>query len=289
MTYRELAKTGVGVPAIGLGTWQFQGDSALLQAGIDLGATLIDTAESYGTEEIVGKAIKGNRQGVFLATKISPRHFRRADVFASADASLKRLGTDYVDLYQLHWPNYTVPMEETMRAMEELVNMGKIRFIGVSNFMLQDLRKAHAAMSKHRIVSNQVRYNLIDRTIESAVLEYCQEHNITVIAHSPFGTSLQSIRAKDPRGSIDDVARRASKTPAQVVLNWCISKTGIITIPKSESMEHVKQNCAASDFSLSPEELRLLSASVEFRRRGSLEIKLRRIVRHAFQALGKNQ
>jgi len=289
MNYRELAKTGVGVPAIGLGTWQFQGDSALLQAGIDLGATLIDTAESYGTEEIVGKAIKGNRQGVFLATKISPRHFRRTDVFASADASLKRLGTDYVDLYQLHWPNYTVPIEETMRAMEELVNMGKIRFIGVSNFMLQDLRKAHAAMSKHRIVSNQVRYNLIDRTIESAVLEYCQEHNITVIAHSPFGTSLQSIRAKDPRGSIDDVARRASKTPAQVVLNWCISKTGIITIPKSESMEHVKQNCAASDFSLSPEELRLLSASVEFRRRGSAEIKLRRIVRHAFQALGKNQ
>ena len=142
--------------------------------GITLGACFIDTAESYGTEEVVGLAIQGIRKEIFLATKVSPRHFRHADVIAAADASLKRLNTDYVDLYQLHWPNYTVPIEETMGAMEQLVDSGKVRFIGVSNFFVRDLKRAQKAMRKHKIVSNQVRYNLIDRTVETDLLEYCR-------------------------------------------------------------------------------------------------------------------
>ena len=134
MNHKELANTGTRLAEIGLGTWQYEGGVEPLRTGIALGACFIDTAESYSTEEVVGRAIQGIRNKVFVATKVSPRHFRRSDVIRSAEASLRRLKTDYIDLYQLHWPNYAVPIEETMAAMEKLVESGKIRFIGVSNF-----------------------------------------------------------------------------------------------------------------------------------------------------------
>ncbi|HXY06906.1 MAG TPA: aldo/keto reductase [Terriglobales bacterium] len=289
MDHRSLGKNDATLPAIGLGTWQYNGGIKPLQTGIALGACFMDTAESYGTEEVVGRALQGIRKSIFLATKVSPRHFRRADVIAAADASLKRLNTDYVDLYQLHWPNYTVPIEETMGAMEELVDSGKVRFIGVSNFFVRDLERARKAMGKRKIVSNQVRYNLIDRTVEYDLLEYCRQHDITVIAHSPLATGLESIEAKDPERVINKIAKNRGKTAAQIALNWCISKNGIVTIPKANSVEHVRENCAASDFRLSPEELRLLNEKVEYDRRGSSEIFLRRIVRQGLQYLGKNQ
>jgi diketogulonate reductase-like aldo/keto reductase len=196
MNFKELARTGVQLPSIGLGTWRYQGGVEALRTGIDTGAAFIDTAESFGTEEIVGQAIQGIRKEVFLATKVSPRHFRRAEVVRSADQSLKRLKTDYIDLYQLHWPNLTVPIEETMGAMEELVDSGKVGFIGVSNFGLRELKSAQNAMTRYNIVSNQVRYNLIDRTIESGLLGYCQEHDITVIAHSPLAGGFENIKRK---------------------------------------------------------------------------------------------
>jgi diketogulonate reductase-like aldo/keto reductase len=260
-----------------------------LRTGIMLGACFVDTAESYGTEEVVGQAIQGIRKEIFLATKVSPRHFRCADLIAAADASLKRLKTDYIDLYQLHWPNYTVPIKETMGAMEQLVDSGKVRFVGVSNFCLRDLKSAQIAMSKYKIVSNQVRYNLIDRTVEFGLLEYCQQHNITLIAHSPLATGFSSVMAKDREGVIDKLARARSKTVAQIALSWCISKKGVVTIPKANSVEHVKENCAASDFQLSAEGLELLDRKIEYGRRGSVEIYLRRIARQGLQYLGKNQ
>jgi diketogulonate reductase-like aldo/keto reductase len=289
MFHKDLAETGCQLPAVGLVTWQHRGGIEPLRAGITLGACFIDTAESYGTEEIVGQAISGIRKDVFFATKVSPRHFRCAYVISAAEASLKRLKTDYVDLYQLHWPNYTVPIEETMGAMEHLVDSGKVRFIGVSNFFVRDLKRAQKAMSKYKIVSNQVRYNLIDRTIEFGLLEYCQQHNTTVIAHSPLATEFSNISAKDPERVIDKVAQTRSKTAAQIAINWCISKRGVVTIPKANSVEHVKENCAAPDFQLSPDELRLLDQKVECSRRGSAEIYLRRIARLGPQYLGKNQ
>jgi hypothetical protein len=257
--------------------------------GLALGACFIDTAESYGTEDIVGQAIQGVRKDIFLASKVSPRHFRYSDVIQSADASLKRLKTDYIDLYQLHWPNYTIPIAETMGAMEQLVDSGKIRFVGVSNFMLSDLRDARKAMVKHKIVSNQVRYNLIDRTIENGLLAYCQKHDITVIAHSPLATGLAGIRARDPENILGRVAREKSKTVGQIALNWCLAKQGVVVIPKSNSTEHVTENCAAFDFRLSSGDLRLLDTKVRFRRRSSLEILLRRVARHALQMTGRNQ
>ncbi|MGA9542299.1 MAG: aldo/keto reductase [Candidatus Sulfotelmatobacter sp.] len=272
-----------------MGTWQYEGGIVPLQAGIALGACFIDTAESYGTEEVVGRAIQGVRKKIFLATKVSPRHFRRADVIAAADASLKRLNTDFVDLYQLHWPNYAVRIEETMGAMEQLVDSGKVRFIGVSNFFVRDLERAQKAMRKHKIVSNQVRYNLIDRTVETDLLDYCHEHHITVIAHSPLATGFAGIRAKDPERVIDEIAQARRKTAAQIALSWCIAKKNIVTIPKANSVEHVKENCVASDFQLSPEEIELLDKQVEYDRRGTVEVFLRRIARRGLQYLGKNQ
>jgi diketogulonate reductase-like aldo/keto reductase len=286
---RPLAGTGIKLPAIGLGTWRYSGGIEPLRAGISLGACFIDTAESYGSEEIVGQAVQGIRKDVFVATKVSPRHFRRADVIAAAEASLKRLKTDYVDLYQLHWPNYTIPMEETMGAMEQLVDDGKVRFIGVSNFFVHDLKRAEKAVSKHRIVSNQVRYNLIDRTVEGDLLKYCQQRDITIIAHSPLASEFSSIKAEDPERVIDKVAPARSKTAAQIALNWCISQEGIVAIPKTNSVEHVKENCAASDFQLSAEEEKLLDQKVKYESRGRIELGLRRIARHGLQYLGRNQ
>jgi diketogulonate reductase-like aldo/keto reductase len=287
--YRKLGTTGINLPVVGLGTWQYKGCAQPLRIGIALGARFIDTAESYGTEEVVGEAIREVRNEVFLATKLSPRNFRYSDVIESANRSLRRLRTDYIDLYQLHWPNYSVPIEETMGAMEQLVDTGKIRFIGVSNFMLADLKAVQKVMTKSRIVSNQVRYNLIDRTIEYGLLQYCQDHKITVIAHSPLATGLSNLRAGDPENVLEQLAERKSKTIAQIAIDWCLAKPGLVTIPKANSPEHVRENCAALDAPLSSEDLHLLDTRVRFRRRGRLEVGLRRLVRRALQTAGKNQ
>jgi diketogulonate reductase-like aldo/keto reductase len=285
---RELGSTGVHIPAIGIGTWCYTGGTAPLRTGIELGARFIDTAEAYGTEEIVAEAIRGIRRDIFLATKVSPRHFRYTEVIASANESLRRLRTDYIDLYQLHWPNYTVPLEETMGAMEELVDQGKVRFIGVSNFMLPDLMNARKALKKHGLVSNQVRYNLIDRTIEGRLLKYCQETRITLIAHSPLAANFASIQAADPENILCAVASANSRTPAQIAINWCLSKQGTVTIPRSNSAEHVKENCSASGFKLSAQELSLLESKIKFQKRSSFEIGIRRVARHALQVAGRN-
>ncbi|MGA3090335.1 MAG: aldo/keto reductase [Terriglobales bacterium] len=289
MRTRELGKTGVSLPAVGLGTWQYTGGVEPLRDGVGAGARFIDTAESYGSEGIVGEAIRAVRKDIFLATKVSPRHFKYSEVITAANQSLRRLNTDYIDLYQLHWPNYTVSIEETMGAMEALVESGKIRFIGVSNFMLRDLKRAQRAMTKYKIVSNQVRYNLIDRTIEQTLLKYCQNHSITVIAHSPLASGLGNILRSDPQQVLDTVAKSRSKTAAQVALAWCLSKECVVVIPKANSVAHTMENCGASGFDLSPEDRKILDLGVRSRRRGAVEIGLRRIARHALQVLGRNQ
>jgi diketogulonate reductase-like aldo/keto reductase len=190
--------------------------------------------------------------------------------------SLERLRTDYIDLYQLHWPNCTLPIEETMGAMEELVDRGKIRFIGVTNFSVSGLRKAQAALSKYRVVLNQVCYSLVDRSVEVDLLRYCAENKITVIAYSPLAHGINHIKEKDPRAMLNKVAALADKTEAQVALNWCISRENVIAIPKASSVEHVVENCDASGWRLSSEENRILEEGVKFRRRGRAEAALRR-------------
>src|SRR5258708_122835 len=246
MLLRELANSGIRLPEIGFGTWNYSGGVEPLRAGIEHVPCLIDTAEAYGTEEIVGKAIKGQRDRVFLATKVLPRNFRQRHLVPAPQTNLRRLGTNHIDLYQLHWPNLTIPIEEPMKGMEKLVDEGKVRFIGVSNFSVHDLINAQAALAKQRIVANQVRYSLIERTIEGGLLQYCQKNGITVIAYSPLATGLGNIRAADPKGILRKVAEASCKTTAQVALNWCISKENVIAIPKAWTVAHVLEDIGAS-------------------------------------------
>ncbi|HWY74557.1 MAG TPA: aldo/keto reductase, partial [Verrucomicrobiae bacterium] len=259
------------LPEIGFGTWNYRGGVEPLRAAIECGARLIDTAESYGTEEIVGEAIKGRRHQVFLATKVLPRNFMRRDLIAAAERSLRRLGTDHIDLYQLHWPNLAIPIEEPMRGMEELVDAGKVRFIGVSNFSVRDLVNAQAALSRQRIVANQVRYSLIERTIEGGLLEYCQKNGITVIAYSPLAMGLGNIRAADPEGALRKAAEASGKSEVQVSLNWCIRNENVLAIPKASSVEHIVENMGASGWKLPPDLVRLLEDKIRYHRRGALE------------------
>ena len=278
---KVLGSTGVAIPEVGIGTYLYQGTSDLLRHGIDLGAAFIDTAEYYRNEEVVGLAIRGIQDRVFVATKVN--HWRRREVLASADASLRKLGVDTIDLYQLHWPNSAVPIEETMSAMEELVDQGKVRFIGVSNFTLSELKRAERAMRKHRIVANQLRYSIVHRSIEPHLLPYCLERQIAVIAYSPLGHRFSSLLAANRNGALASVAQETGRTVAQVALNWCLVKPGVVVIPKTESSDHLTENCQSSDWRLTGEQMSLLNRSVQFRNRGRLEQLLRRWVRAAVQ------
>lgn len=285
---KKLGSSHVELPAIGLGTWRYRGGIEPLRTGIDHGACLIDTAEIYGTEGIVGQAIRGCRNQVFVATKVAPRNFRRRELIAAAENSLKRLDTEYIDLYQLHWPNHTVPIEETMSAMEALVDAGKVRFIGVSNFSVRDLKNAEAALSRYNIVTNQVRYSLIDRTIEGGLLEYCRQKQITIIAHSPLGTSFAKIHAADSEGVLAQVAIRAGRTEGQVALNWLIAKDNIIAIPKASTIAHAIEDCSSTGWRLSPGEYSALEMNVRCKRRGSAASTLARWKSHLRQRLGRH-
>jgi diketogulonate reductase-like aldo/keto reductase len=289
MRSKQLGNTGVQVPELAIGSWQYRGSVETLRTGIELGACFIDTAESYGTEPVIGQAIRGIRDRVFLASKVSPRHFRRHDVIKAAECSLKQLNTDYLDLYQLHWPNYTVPIEETMVAMERLVETGKVRFIGVSNFTLAELCRAQAALSTARIVSNQVRYSLVDRAPEEGLLQYCDAHQISLLAYSPLATGFDHLRNCDPDDVLGQIATALGKTRAQVALSWCVSHQAVIAIFKADKVEHVQENCAASGWMLTPEQHKLLAASVIARRsRSRLEQFARRLARRALQHAGRN-
>jgi diketogulonate reductase-like aldo/keto reductase len=288
MKLKQLGATGVQVPELAIGTWQYRGGVEPLQAGIELGASFIDTAELYGTEPVVGQAIRGIRDRIVLASKVSPRHFRRHDVIKAAECSLKQLNTDYLDLYQLHWPNYTVPIGETMVAMERLVETGKVRFIGVSNFTVAELRLAQSVLSTARIVSNQVRYSLVDRTPEEGLLQYCDAHQISLLAFSPLATGFDHIRSRDPGDVLGQVAAATGTTRAQVALSWCVSHSSVIAIFKADKVEHVRENCDASGLKLSAEHLQLLETQIRRDNRSRPERFLRRLARRALQYSGRN-
>lgn len=254
MEYIELGSTGVQIPQIGLGTWKYTGGPKPLQTGIELGAFLIDTAEGYGTEQAVGEAVRSIRDEVFIATKVSETHFKHNDVLTACDQSLERLGTDHIDLYQLHWPNPSIPIAETLGAMDKLVDDGKVRFIGVSNFSVAQLKEAQS-VTRHGIVANQVPYSLTDRVIEGELLPYCQENRVTVIAYSPLAQGVRFIETHLGTDVLREVADACNKTPAQVALNWCISKANVMAIPKSDSVQRTKENCEASGWTLTAEQI----------------------------------
>lgn len=264
MELKQLGNTDVMVPEIGLGVWKYRGGVEPLRRGIALGAFLIDTAEMYRTEDVVGQAVKGIRDKVFVASKVSGSHLRYDDVLKAAEASLRELNENCIDLYQVHWPNSSVPIKETMRAMETLVDRGQVKYIGVSNFSVRELQEAQAVMHNHPIVANQVLYNLNDRDIERDLLPYCQKHNVTILAYTPLDDGRLAKKPKFLRGrsqgmkTLEEVATQVRKTLAQVALNWCTSRPNVIAIPKSDSVARTEENCCASGWRLSPEQIKRL-------------------------------
>ena len=265
MKHVELGKTGEKIPCIGMGTWKYgvdpEGEVRAMKAGLKLGMRFIDTAEMYHSEHIVAKAIAGEKD-LFIATKVSPSHFSYDDVIRSCNNSLKNLGIKTIDLYQLHWPSRSVPIRETMRAMEQLVKDGKIRHIGISNFSVDETIEAQAALKSERIVSNQVEYSVFVRDPEQdGLTSFCRAENITIIAYSPFarGHMFDEQRRK-ALATLESIGKRHGKTGAQVALNWLISKGNVAPIPKATSSEHVKENAEAADFSLTKEEITTIDA-----------------------------
>ena len=262
MEYKQLGNTDVMVPEIGLGAWKYKGGVEPLRRGIELGANLIDTAEMYRTEDVVGQAIKDVRDQVLLATKVLGSHLKYDDVLRAAEASLRQLDTACIDLYQIHWPSRSVPIQDTLRAMEQLVDRGQVKYIGVSNFSTDELREARAAMRHYPIVSNQVLYNLKAREIEQDLLPYCQQHNVTILAYTPLddGRLVTKPRLTRTRGmrALERIAGEAEKTLAQVALNWCISRPNVIAIPRSNSLARTEENCGASGWRLSVAHIGLL-------------------------------
>ncbi|MGO9060891.1 MAG: aldo/keto reductase [Candidatus Binataceae bacterium] len=265
MELKQLGNTGVMLPEIGIGVWRYRGGVEPLRRGVELGANLIDTAEVYGTEDVVAQAVSGIRDRIFIATKVSGAHLRHDDVLRAAEASLRRLDTSFLDLYQIHWPNSQIPIHETMRAMETLVDRGLIKYIGVSNFSLAELRAGQAGMSKYPIVSNQVLYNLNHREIERDLLPYCMDNRITIIAYTPLDdgrlTTLSRFRAGRRMKTLAAVATQAGKSLAQVALNWCTSRSNVIAIPKSNKVNRVIENCQASGWRLSAAQVQSLDAA----------------------------
>jgi diketogulonate reductase-like aldo/keto reductase len=249
---------GTSVPALGQGTWMMGEDPtkradelAALQAGLDLGLKLLDTAEMYadgGSERLVGEAIRGRRGQVFLVSKAYPQNASRQRLPQACEASLQRLGTDYLDLYLLHWRG-RVPLAETVEAMERLVAAGKIRRWGVSNLDTDDMQELLAAGGT-ACATDQVLYNLTRRAPEHDLLPWLVDHQLPVMAYSPVE---QGRLLGNPR--LQAVAARLGATPAQVALAWVLHQDHVLTIPKAGRVAHVQENRAAVDLPLSPTDL----------------------------------
>ena len=300
MEYVTLGRHGPKVSAIGLGMWQAGGKAwgddvrdadcrKAMERAVELGMNLVDTAEAYGdghSEEIVGDAIRRvGRDEVFVATKVGGWHLHADDVRKACAASLKRLGVHEIDLYQVHWPDpwSQVPLRETMKALESLHRAGKIRQIGVSNFAVRDLEEGRAYLSRTDIVSNQVRYNMLQREIEAEVLPYCKREGIGILAWSPLGKGVltgkydarkrpkdrvrkeedlfkpANLRAAAPLiAQLRKIAKARGKTPAHVALAWLRRNRNVVPIPGAKRPAQSEENAGAAGWSLSAQELRTL-------------------------------
>jgi diketogulonate reductase-like aldo/keto reductase len=259
---REFGPSGRDVSAIGQGTWNLEksnraGAVAALRHGLDLGMTHIDTAEMYGTgaaESLVGEAIEGRRDGVFLVSKVLPQHASRKMTIEACEASLRRMKTGRLDCYLLHWRG-RYPLEETFSAFEELLQRGKILSWGVSNCDVDDLEKAFAIAEKSHIVCNQVLYHLRERAIEAAVLPWCASRGIAVVAYSPFGQDgFPGPRTAGGR-VLEEIAAAHRATPRQVALRFLLRHPGIFAIPKASSAAHVTENAGGGTLHLSETEI----------------------------------
>jgi diketogulonate reductase-like aldo/keto reductase len=264
MLNRNFGWTGIKIPVIGMGTWNIDGSQEVerrsldaLRLGLDLGLMHIDTAEMYGSgrvEEMVAEAINGRREEVFLASKVLPSNASYEGTLRACRQSLRRLKTEWLDLYLLHWPG-SYPIKETMQAMEKLLDDGLIKFIGVSNFDVNDLIAAERALRKHKLVCNQVLYHLGYRGIERHILPYCVKRGIAVVGYSPYGHGSFP-PPQSPGGRVlAEIAKRHGRTPRQVALNFLTRHPSVFTIPKAGRPEHIKENSGGARWDLSEDDL----------------------------------
>ncbi|WP_035670460.1 aldo/keto reductase [Bradyrhizobium liaoningense] len=266
MKTHPFGQTGANVSVIGQGTWYLDhGDRkraiAALQRGLDLGMTHVDTAEMYGDAELViADAIASRRDEVFLVSKVLPSNASRRGTITACERSLKRLKTDRLDCYLLHWRG-SYPLEDTVAAFEELVKSGKIKSWGVSNFDADDLDEILDVAGEGRIACNQVLYHLKERAIEHAVIPWCERHGVAVVAYSPFGHDDFPASSSKGGAVLARIAETRRATPREVALSFLTRATTVFVIPKASSAEHAGENAAAGDLVLTKDEIAALDAA----------------------------
>ena len=257
---------GTEVPALGQGTWHMgersgaaKDEAAAIRLGIELGMTLIDTAEMYGNggaEEVIAEAIAGQRDKLFIVSKVYPHNASKTGVPAACERSLKRLRTDRIDLYLLHWRG-SHPLQETVDALEKLRAEGKIRYWGVSNFDTRDMQGLVRLNDGASCATNQVLYHVGSRGIEFDLLPWCKQHHMPIMAYSPVGQGGSLLRSK----ALAAVAKRHNATPAQVAIAWTLRHDNVISIPKAADLRHVRQNAAAGAVVLTEADLKEIDSA----------------------------
>jgi diketogulonate reductase-like aldo/keto reductase len=268
MKKQKFGWTDVDLPIVGQGTWNMERDRVegaveALKAGLDVGMTHIDTAELYGhgeVEQLVARAIEGRRDSVFLASKVMPSNASYEGTKRACERSLRRLRTDRLDLYLLHWPG-AHPLEETLRAFADLAETGKIRFFGVSNFDEEELEEAVSIAGESKIACNQVLYHLEERRIEHRVLPYCEKHDIAVVGYSPLGSG-RFVSPVSPGGRVlAEIAAEHAVSAEQVAIRFLVREKHLFTIPKASQAEHARANARAGDLELTTEEIQRIDAA----------------------------
>lgn len=246
--------SGYEMPVVGLGTWELEGRTCeeAVRKALDLGYRHIDTAEAYENESQIGKAIKNaDRSTLFITSKVSSSHLWKKDLIEACRRSLDKLGTDYLDLYLVHWPNEEIPLKDTMEGMSQLVDDGLVRSVGVSNFNIDWMKRA-IMFSRAPVANNQVEFNpYVD---QDKTLEFCLANDVTLTAYSPLARGQV---LKD--GRFREIGKKYGKTPAQVSLMWLLQK-GTIVIPKASSEEHLRSNADLSGWKLDPEDMKKINA-----------------------------
>lgn len=261
---RAFGPTQFEIPVIGQGTWEMEDDGrahavAALRAGLELGMTHIDTAEMYGSgrvESIVAEAIAGRREQVYLVSKVLPSHASRKGTVSACESSLQRLKTDHLDCYLLHWPG-SHPLEDTLAAFEDLRAAGKIRAWGVSNFDERELAQVLSLMGPGKLTCNQVLYHLEERSIEHAVLPWCEAQGVAVVGYTPFGRGSFASSAGQRR-ALQAVADKHGRSLHNVALAFLTRRPSLFAIPKASKLEHVQDNARAAALSLEAADIEAL-------------------------------
>ncbi len=271
MIRKPFGPTGVAVPVIGQGTWDIPESGSrraesirALRRGIELGMTHIDTAEMYGAgaaEEIVGEAVERvPRESLFITSKVLPENASYKGTIAACERTLKRLRTEYLDLYLLHWPG-SHPIGETMRGLEELAAQGKTRYIGVSNFDVDELRDAQAQLRSAEIAANEIYYSPAERGPEARLIPYCREQRIAVIGYTPFGRGRVLRKGSRGEAALRSIAEKRGKTLRQVVLNFLTRDSDLFAIPKASNVAHIEENAGGAGWTLGEEDLAQIDAA----------------------------